>query len=49
MLLKLDDVLDAARVPEICGVLGSARFPEVGEGSNGEIRNNLTAEGGDNL
>jgi len=49
MLLKLDGVLDAAKISEIRNVLDSAKFAESRGGPDGEVRNNLTAESGDSL
>lgn len=49
MLLKLDDVLDATTVTEIRGALESARFTESRDGPDGEVRNNLTAEGSEDI
>lgn len=49
MLLKLDGVLDAAKISEIRDVLDSAKFAESRGGPDGEVRNNLTAESGDSL
>lgn len=49
MVLKLEGVLNAAKVSELCGVLGAAKFTEARGGPSGGLRNNLMAESGDNL